>query len=274
MTTTTDDERTDTAQPAPAAFVEVPLARIILDTDLCQLRQHRDTHVIPGVDETRARGYAKAMEAGSRFPPLLVGDLSDVADTLLLIDGHHRYRALQIIGAQRCAVARYRVTKDEAVVLALKANSSHGRPFADKERNAGIARSVVSGALIPEGCDTVIGLAEHIAKEVGRDGDSIRRLLYRLAAKDPRVAQALERLKPPTEDPPASREQLAAGRAKRRMSTALRYLELASAELEYVQRHEWLHNLPPERQLALLRLRQMANAIGAKGSALELSGEK
>lgn len=258
-----------TDEAAPPIVRALPLAAILVDTATCQLRETKARHVIPGVDETIARGYAAAMEAGGRFPPLIVGDLSDEPGTLLLIDGHHRYRAAQIIGAREFPAITYAVTRDEAVVLALKANASHGRRFADKERNAGIARAIISGAIIPEGCASVAALAVHVAAELGRDAVVIRRLLYRLAQRDPRVAQALTRLAPPEVKPPASREAQAARRSMKRVQYAKRFAGLALEQLQALKRFEWLENEGGDRALQLRLLRQTLAGMLAQVDQME-----
>ncbi|WP_204011638.1 ParB/RepB/Spo0J family partition protein [Virgisporangium aurantiacum] len=74
-------------------------------------------------------------EAETELPPILVH-----RPTMLVIDGMHRLRAAQLLGAATIRVRFFDGTDDAAFVLAVKANIAHGLPLSRAEREAAAAR--------------------------------------------------------------------------------------------------------------------------------------
>src|SRR6516164_777333 len=77
--------------------------------------------------------YAKAMEAGAVFPPMIV---FDVDGELILTDGFHRHSAYQRLGVEKVHADVRIGTLDDALLAAVKADAHEGlaRTNADKEK--------------------------------------------------------------------------------------------------------------------------------------------
>ena len=175
-------------------------------------------------DKTVAR-YAKAMQGGATFPPILV---FEVGDKLILADGYHRYSAYKKLGIEKIEADVRIGTMDDALLAAVRANAHEGlqRSNADKEksvkallasekwremsdgeiaREANVSRSYVqklrSVTIRPA---TVAGQnATKVESRMGKDG--VRRPVVRSA---PASAPATPYKPPPL--PKFTREQLGA----------------------------------------------------------------
>lgn len=84
------------------------------------------------VDESHAQGLA---HSGGTLPPLLVH-----RDTMRVIDGTHRLRAAVLRGQDTVAVTYFDGSAEDAFVLSVEANISHGLPLTHAERTAAALR--------------------------------------------------------------------------------------------------------------------------------------
>src|SRR5262245_16711626 len=67
--------------------------------------------------------YAKEMESGAEFPPMLV---FQVNDELILADGFHRHSAYQRCGIERIRADVRLGTIDDALLAAVRADAREG----------------------------------------------------------------------------------------------------------------------------------------------------
>jgi len=78
--------------------------------------------------------YRKAMEAGSKFPPILAGKIAN-EEGYYIIDGVHRVEAYKQLKEEYIeAIVKEYNSFEEAFVEAVKLNISHGRPLSVQER--------------------------------------------------------------------------------------------------------------------------------------------
>jgi hypothetical protein len=84
-------------------------------------------------DKPTIRQYAKAMEGGAVFPPVLC---YRIGDELILADGFHRVEAYRSIGVEKIQADVRIGTMDDAIIAAVRANAHDGLPRsnADKEK--------------------------------------------------------------------------------------------------------------------------------------------
>jgi hypothetical protein len=85
------------------------------------------------VDGKTVRQYAKAMEGGAVFPPIVC---FEVAGELILTDGFHRVEAYKSLGVEKVNADVRIGTMDDAILAAVRANAHEGlaRSNADKEK--------------------------------------------------------------------------------------------------------------------------------------------
>lgn len=99
---------------------EIKLENIILD-ERYQVRKNTKKSLIAL--------YIKKLEAGEKFPPLIV---SIVNQKIYLIDGFHRYKAYKKAGIESCEV-EYCQSPDLRLT-AMKKNLEHGQPLTQLEK--------------------------------------------------------------------------------------------------------------------------------------------
>ncbi|MFD4248004.1 ParB/RepB/Spo0J family partition protein [Streptomyces sp. NPDC058525] len=104
------------------SVVEVPVGALL----------SADSPRVVRVDESHAQGLA---HSGRMLPPLLVH-----RGTMRIIDGTHRLRAAELRGQDTVAVTYFDGTPEDAFVLAVEANISHGLPLTHAERTAAALR--------------------------------------------------------------------------------------------------------------------------------------
>ena len=102
------------------------------------------SYVVPGLilrdldDATIAR-YAEAMEAGQEFPAVVVGNVKNEPAKKILVDGMHRLAAAESIKrASLDVIEKTYATHADLVADMLIANTHHGKPVAEKDRDARI----------------------------------------------------------------------------------------------------------------------------------------
>jgi hypothetical protein len=90
------------------------------------------------IDQKKVRDYAKAMKTGANFPPIRVGSFEE---NKIVIDGFHRAHAriLLKIDYIECLILPFQ-SEAELFAEAVRANSSHGKPFTEIEVKANIRR--------------------------------------------------------------------------------------------------------------------------------------
>ena len=139
--------------------------------------QPADSPRLVGEDPEHIRVLA---EPGRALPPVLVHH-----PTMRVIDGMHRVSAARLRGEETIEVVFFDGTDEDAFVLAVRANVAHGLPLSYADREAAVARIVVSHpdwsdraiaattGLAPRTVAAVrsriVGLPQDTAR-VGRDG--------------------------------------------------------------------------------------------------------
>jgi hypothetical protein len=90
------------------------------------------------IDKRKVNDYAKAMKTGSVFPPIRVALFEE---NKVVIDGFHRaHSRIQLkIDYIECKILPFQ-SEAELFAEAVRANSSHGKPFTDIEVKANIRR--------------------------------------------------------------------------------------------------------------------------------------
>jgi len=90
------------------------------------------------IDRARVRAYAKALQAGSRFPSLKIG-LFD--EEKIVVDGFHRAesRILLKIDYADCSILPFQ-SEAELFAEAVWLNSGHGKNFTEPELKANVKR--------------------------------------------------------------------------------------------------------------------------------------
>jgi hypothetical protein len=78
-------------------------------------------------------------ESGAALPPILVH-----RPTMRVVDGMHRLRVARLLGRQTIPVRFVEGTVDDAFVVAVKANTTHGLPLSIGDREAAAARIILS----------------------------------------------------------------------------------------------------------------------------------
>ena len=104
-------------------------------------------------DSPRLRGenseHVRALaESDAAAPPIIVR-----AATMHVVDGHHRLRAARQRGAREVAVCYFDGSAEEAFVLAVLANATHGLPLSTQDRRNAALRIMISH---PEWSDRMI----------------------------------------------------------------------------------------------------------------------
>ncbi|MFF7652045.1 ParB/RepB/Spo0J family partition protein [Streptomyces sp. NPDC007983] len=106
---------------------------------------HFDSPRLSGADSEHVRLLA---ESDTELPPILVN-----RRTMHVIDGMHRVRAAELRGQAKIEAIFCECDDEEAFVLAVKANVSHGLPLPRADRNAAAKRIINSH---PEWSDRAI----------------------------------------------------------------------------------------------------------------------
>ncbi|MFJ2259107.1 ParB/RepB/Spo0J family partition protein [Streptomyces sp. NPDC087844] len=104
-----------------------------------------DSPRLSGADDEHVRLLA---ESDTELPPILVN-----RRTMSVVDGMHRVRAAELRGQEKIEAVFCECDDEEAFVLAVKANVSHGLPLPRSDRNAAAERIVSSH---PEWSDRAI----------------------------------------------------------------------------------------------------------------------
>lgn len=97
------------------------------------------------VDQPTVYNYLEHMKEGDEFP--MMETVFDGA-THWLTDGFHRYHAYKLLGIKEVTIRYKPGTRDDAVLMALKANSKHGKTLTNEDK-----RNKVKMALSIEGYD-------------------------------------------------------------------------------------------------------------------------
>jgi ParB-like chromosome segregation protein Spo0J len=160
-----------------------------------------------GADSEHCRSLA---ETGAELPPIIVH-----RETMRVVDGVHRLRAAELRGDDVIAVRFFNGSTQDAYVLSVEANTSHGLPLSRAERTAAAIRII---ATHPQWSDRsieeVVGLSAHAAALRQRSRESAAQLNSRIgrdgrvrpisSAESRRLAGQLM-----TSDPNASLRQIA-----------------------------------------------------------------
>ena len=137
--------------------------------------QPADSPRLVGEDEEHIRVLAEPDRA---LPAILVH-----RSTMRVIDGMHRLGAARLRGQEAIDVVYFDGTDDDAFVIAVKANVSHGLPLSYADREAAVARIVVSH---PDWSDRSIAATTGLG---ARTVASVRRRIAGLPEQKSRVGQ-------------------------------------------------------------------------------------
>jgi ParB-like nuclease domain len=113
-------------------------------------------------------------ETESSLPPILVH-----RSTMRVIDGMHRVRAAMLKGCQEIDVAYFEGSEDEAFVLAVRENISHGLPLSLDDRKAAAERIISSHPRLSD---------RGIAAYTGLSGKTVAAIRRRSGAEAPESA--------------------------------------------------------------------------------------
>jgi ParB-like chromosome segregation protein Spo0J len=114
-----------------------------------------DSPRLCGTDEEYAQFLAGLETA---LPPIIAH-----RETMRVIDGMHRLRAAIIRGVEEIEVKFFEGTRQDAFVLSVRANATHGKPLTVSDRMAAATRIL---ATHPEWSDRAIAAASGIAAKV------------------------------------------------------------------------------------------------------------
>ncbi|MGZ9929565.1 ParB/RepB/Spo0J family partition protein [Streptomyces sp. NC-S4] len=142
------------ATQTPGAAAEVPVGAL----------RAADSPRTVQVDESHAQALA---QSGRTLPPLLVH-----RPTMRIIDGTHRLRAAVLRGQDTVGVTYFDGSAEDAFVLSVEANTSHGLPLTHAERTAAALRILRSH---PDWSD------RGIARRAGLAGKTVGALRRRAA---------------------------------------------------------------------------------------------
>jgi ParB-like chromosome segregation protein Spo0J len=127
---TTDCERASTATPR-AWNAAREIVRLPIDTLLAGES--------PRLDGQDAAHIARMIEIDGTLPPIIVE-----RSTLRVIDGTHRLIAASLKGETDITVEYYDGPPEDAFLLAVQANVTHGFPLSQADRRSAAARIIVS----------------------------------------------------------------------------------------------------------------------------------
>ncbi|WP_330301284.1 ParB N-terminal domain-containing protein [Streptomyces sp. NBC_00503] len=139
------------------------------------------TSLLPPAHSPRADGedadHARVLaDSGGVLPPITVHRA-----TLRVIDGVHRVRAALLRGEVEIPVRFFEGDAQDAFVLGVEANTTHGRPLSAADRTAAAARILVSH---PQWSDRAVSAVAGLsAKAVGAVRRSAQEELPRLTAR-------------------------------------------------------------------------------------------
>lgn len=101
-------------------------------------------------------------EARGALPPIIVHRA-----TMQVVDGMHRLKAAQARGEQRIAVRFFDGDEQDAFVLAVRANVTHGLPLTFRDRTAAAVRILTSHpAWADRAIAAIVGLSDKSVKEI------------------------------------------------------------------------------------------------------------
>jgi hypothetical protein len=105
------------------------------------------------INDATVDQYAKAMEEGAKFPPILV---HQKYNKFVRLDGNHRVMASRKVGSKGVHVYEAHVSGQQAVLLAFKANNRNGLPNTEEERIAHGIYLLRSGASLKTAAAEVV----------------------------------------------------------------------------------------------------------------------
>ncbi|WP_156764294.1 ParB N-terminal domain-containing protein [Mycobacterium sp. E3247] len=130
-----------------------------------------------------SKSHTELMASASELPPIVVH-----RPTMRVIDGMHRLRAAKLRGRETIQVRFFDGTADEAFVIAVSANVTHGMPLTRKDRKAAAAQIIRA---YPSWSDRLIasttGLSHRTVAEIRRCASGQIDQLNDRVGKDGRV---------------------------------------------------------------------------------------
>ena len=157
--------------------------------------------------EKRFEKLVRHIGESGRYPPLIVRPMPGERGAWQVLDGHHRWRALERLGVERARCVVWEVGDEEALVLLATLNRLEGGD--DPMKRAALVREIVErggasaaelGRLLPESggevkrlCELVSGAPEPSAV-VGLEAMRVSVHFFLLPGERRRLEGALERM--------------------------------------------------------------------------------
>ncbi len=202
-----------------------------------------------GEDPEHARLLA---EASSPLPPIMVHQ-----PTMRVIDGVHRVRAAQLKNRREIEARLLQCDENDAFVLAVKANVTHGLPLSREDRAAAAVR-IITGQ--PQWSDRAVAAA------TGLSDKTVSRIRERIANQTPQPVSRIGRDGRVRPLDTATRRQQAAALISERPGTGLREIAratgLSAATVRDVrQRIDRGENPVPSRMRPAAQLERATSAM-------------
>ncbi|MEN3304952.1 MAG: hypothetical protein V7603_1154 [Micromonosporaceae bacterium] len=122
----------------------------------------------PRLDREREDHTRLLAESAAKLPPILVQ-----RRTMRVIDGMHRLRAAQLRGEQSIEVEFFDGDDDDAFILAVRGNITHGLPLTLADRKAAAARILTSHARYSDrSIAAITGLSAETVAGIRRRGEA------------------------------------------------------------------------------------------------------
>jgi hypothetical protein len=131
-----------------------------------------DLNVYPRcmIDKQTVENYARALKAGSVFPPVKVGLFNGEK---IIVDGVHRVRARKLLGIEYVDCAELPFQSDaELLAEAVRLNSSHGKTLSKKDLKWSIKQLQKFKFSVSE----IVALVHMPASEIRRDVPAVKSL--------------------------------------------------------------------------------------------------
>lgn len=137
----------------------------------------------PRMEGQDAAHIARLIEIDGTLPPIIVE-----RSTLRVIDGTHRLIAASLKGHKDISVEYYDGPPEDAFLLAVQANVTHGFPLSQADRRAAAARIIVSHPHLSDRAIAVVaGLGAKTVGAIRRRSDGVAPALTARIGRDGRV---------------------------------------------------------------------------------------
>lgn len=157
------------------------MGEALVEIGLSELRVHERNSNVMGAK--RFEKLVRHIGKSGRYPPLIVRAMPGEAGAWQVLDGHHRWRALERLGVERARCVVWEVDDEEALVLLATLNRLEGSD--DPLKRAALVRELVEK----------MGAGD-VGKALPDGGAEVERLLAMgETAPEPRGAVEMERMR-------------------------------------------------------------------------------